>query len=264
MEAQSGATDSTSSLYNKQLNRIARIAAISISRILNTASANTALTVSHLIPLGELARWQLIGRTPALLAENVKLTMRPPGDTHCTPLNLLRAELIRMQKSNMDRNSRNEIAHDLLLSQPGKRRFLKQSKQYIINNLERQWTFSTTSAGLKTLDWKRQIEKRPWFQDPHWKRSEISRINQLLTGHMPTRTHLQACGCPVESTLCRICNETKETRDHLLECPRLAQLRLSLFNTEDSIQPILKNLQQSKLTYQLLREYVQSVYNYLV
>ena len=117
--------------------------------------------------------------------------------TPCTPLNLMKAELRRVAKK--DAEDQPQTRHPTVEDEDDRRLiqaddFLERVKQYIECGVKRKWMQSTKSQQLKVTGWQLHQGRRPLFSSLTWSRSSVSRINQVISGHLPTREYLHSHG----------------------------------------------------------------------
>ena len=99
---------------------------------------------------------------------------------------------------------------------------------YTIDKLDRQWLLSDKSQDLKRIGWERRSLISPWFAHHTWTKKHTTQVNRVLSGHVPTKVYLQSRGKITQDTICRLCQQCPETRDHLFCCPALRQERIQL------------------------------------
>ena len=130
----------------KALDRITRQAGIAISGVLATASLEAVTQLAHLHPLSDLAMWTLVIHAASSTAPAEDFNRSPSGAAHLTSTDFLRAELMRIQKSQLplDRNGSAETISILTKTRLGRRRFKQQTWQFYKWQASRQWQNSVT------------------------------------------------------------------------------------------------------------------------
>ena len=104
--------------------------------------------------------------------------------------------------------------------------------EYVERRADGRWKKVVKSTQLKNTGWERS-KARPWFMSTTWKGTDISRVNQVLSGHFPTLEYLKSRGREISSDLYRQCGKQTETHDHLLQCETLREKRRQLFYQDD-------------------------------
>ena len=202
----------------RKLDRISRLAGLSIAGINRTASKETATALPCITPLSDLTLQILLRTDPAALSRHGEPHRRPSPEPHCTPLNLMKAELGRVAKK--DAEDQPQTRHPTVEDEDDRRLiqaddFLERVKQYIECGVKRKWMQSIKSQQLKVTGWQLHQDRRPWFSSLTWSRSSVSRINQVISGHLPTREYLHSHGYELKTqNVC--CGRHPETRDHLI------------------------------------------------
>ena len=250
----------------RKLDRVSRLAGLTIAGLDRTTSMETATALAHIVPLSELATETLLRTAPQADKNEEKPHKRPDPSTHCTPLNLLHAELAQMIREDRNRTSRKNQEPDIkqaIRSKIREKNYKKEVKEFIARRVDRRWMNSERSIQLKETGWQRNKARKPWFQAPTWTRAEVSRINQVLSGHLPTREYLQRRGQEIEDTCCRLCGKKPETREHLFRCETLQQQRQQIFLQDQVIIDELGTFLQEANLYYRFDEYCKHIYQAL-
>ena len=159
----------------------------------------------------------------------------PTAEAHCTPLNMLMADLRRRAKTNQANQTRTRRYQgedqDIQQVIEGDD-YLEKGARHIEQGRERQWTTSNKAYQLKTTGWNLAPTRGPWFSSPRCSRATASRVHQVISGHLPTEEYLQGRGHSIEDARGRMCGLQQETRDHLCECTHLRTIRQELLLPE--------------------------------
>ena len=251
---------------SRRLDRIARLASLAITGLNRTTSAETATALAHITPPSDLTLWTLLKTAPTTLRRQEEPHKPATAEAHCTPINLLRAELRRIpNKTHEEQQPRHHTRKEdrevkCLIEDEGYKDIIQK---YIEDRTDRLWKTADKSQDLKRTGWTRHTRMKPWFSSTDWKRPAVSRINQILSGHSPTREYLQRRGHEKEDISCRLCGKHSETRDHMFRCEALKQQRQQIFLHEQvTIEDLGTFVQEANLYYRL-DEYCKIIYQAL-
>ena len=251
---------------SRRIDRIARLASLAITGLNRTTSAETATALAHITPPSDLTLWTLLKTAPAALRRQEEPHKSATAEAHCTPLNLLRAELGRIP--NKTREEQQPRQHTRKEDQEVKcliedEDYKDVIQKYFEDRTDRLWKTADKSQDLKRTGWIRRTGTKPWFSSTAWKRPAVSRINQVLSGHSPTREYLQRRGHENEDISWRLCGKHPETRDHMFRCEALKQQRQQIFLHEQVPIEGLGTLVQEANLYYSLDEYCKIIYQTL-
>ena len=142
----------------KRIDRISRLAGLTIAGLDRTTSMDIATALAHITPLSELATETLLRTAPQAAVREEEPHRTPEPTTHCTPLSLLRAELGQMMEKETSRTDRRKQELDIaqtIQSRIKKDTYVKEIKEFIERRADRQWKTVEKSNQLKATGWKR-------------------------------------------------------------------------------------------------------------
>ena len=126
----------------------------------------------------------------------------------------------------------------------GKRSQLVQAtrKAYLTTLVCDIWKTDSKGQALKKTGWSTTSSlEQSWLKQ--FSRPSVTRLARFLSGHFPMKTYLARFHCLEESTslCCRFGCEQEETREHLLSCPQLTNLRKKTIGSEKFPQTLSLN-----------------------
>ena len=141
----------------------------------------------------------------------------------------------------------------------GRRSQLVQAarKAYLTTLVCDIWNTDSKGQALKKTGWSTMSSlEQSWLKQ--FSRPSVTRLTRFLSGHFPMKTYLARFHCLEESTslCCRFGCDQEETREHLLSCPQLTNLRNKTIGAANSPQTLSINyllqldnyLAESKIT----------------
>ena len=125
----------------RRLDRVSRLAGLTIAGLDSTTSMETATLLARITPLSELATETLLRTAPQADNREEEPHRLPDPTTHCTPLNLLRAKLRQMLKEETNRSDRRKQELDIeqaIKSKIQGKNYKKAVKEFIERRVNRR------------------------------------------------------------------------------------------------------------------------------
>ena len=120
--------------------------------------------------------------------------------------------------------------------------FQAARKAYLTTLVCDIWNKDPNGQALKKTRWITMASlEQSWLKQ--FSRPSVTRLARFLSGHFPMKTCLARFHSLEEDTslCCRFGCDQEETREHLLSCPQLANLRDKTIGSENFPQTLSRN-----------------------
>lgn len=135
----------------------------------------------------------------------------------------------------------------------------QQKKSELKKRWKREWNASTRASKYKNIDPSFPSNKyMKLISDDRLSRADISRISQLITGHIPLNAYLERIR-RVDSARCPACGHPKENVQHyILECPSYRHERWAMLKHCEGRDPKIQDILNNSKKVVPLANYIQA------
>ena len=229
------------------IERIYRLGALMITGCLRTTATQSLFALAGLRPPTYEIPLRLIMLRPSLEALDIRMhhSRFPAKETYSTPLSALH-------------NLVQDINSDIPISTLNKNSLRRTVVSHLEDKESKTWLQGAKGHQLRQTNWCPVISRRRKWIKP-LSREEFTSLCRFLSGHFPCKVFLnriQILKHKEEELGCRFCQETIESRDHLLDCPSLLSLRQQLIGEHSWKWDIILKKPKSR---SILAKYCQEI-----